>query len=36
MNEILENIKENVGEENLSESCEENDCIASLEAVPLP
>ena len=36
MNEILENIQENVGEENLSASCEENDCIASLEDVPMP
>ena len=36
MNEILENIQENMGEENLSASCEENDCIASLEDVPMP
>ena len=35
MNEILENIKKNVGVENLCDSCEENDCKASLEDVPL-
>ena len=34
MNEILENIKENVGADNLCDSCEENDCKASLEGVP--
>ena len=35
MNEILECIKEKVGTGNLCDSCEENNCKASLEDVPL-
>ena len=35
MNEILENIEEKVGTENICDSCEENNCKASLEDVPL-